>query len=302
MNKNAYRKPRFTGGLGNVSQFIERDAYRNQNVTPLTTESLPLPDNRGRVDVQGLNELGFVKGAMGTEAFQVTTVPIIEIAVGCLQAVLHRAFGLTEVVFENTDNLKRMLRVAGPQKIQYPRCSLSLDSAAPKSESFFSKTMALHGISIRRPGMAQNVHDTVRFMPVQLAFRLTYIYQDYNDAIKLTQSIMQMAGMRGLACVVKLHNGIDHQMLLMTDGNVTPGKVEFDNSVEVGAGTLEVTFTIDTQTMTIREGTLSAAPTVLFGDAADEAAEDSNTLKPLDPKPEVNPVDETIAEMLNQLP
>lgn len=180
--------------------------------------------------------------------YEASNIPIIEMHVIDIKAVLRRLFGWEDVIFESIPTVLSRFKIEGSGCYMLPRISLSLDSIDTKADQINARAMANAGLTTYSESKVQPVARENRFVPVELGFKISYFYSDYPTAVKFAQNFAMLSGLRQLRYNT-MGSNFDHHSVMMFGTNIPLVGIETADKGPVSM--MALPFTIQTTFATV---------------------------------------------------
>ena len=240
---------------------------RNDLTTPGSNpgDVLNLP-TAGKVRIYGLKR----DRIMGRRPGDFSNVNTVQIAIEAVAAIFKRVMGF-DCIFENTDNVKRVLKVRGKESYKLPQTFYSLTglendrAISPASEAQRQNPFTTVMHSPVQPRATSN-----HFVSTNLTFHVMRLQADYNEHVKELMSLAHFAHWQHLVYEVKFADGLTHYARLILPESWTPGSVQYDDGgKENGVSALEFDVTVSTllierETLNILQRVRTEGPSFLL--------------------------------------
>lgn len=231
--------------MGEARPLNPSQAFRRNDLTTPgsnTGDVVVLP-TAGKVNIYGLPQ----KKTRGRSQGDFSNIDTVMIAIESVAAVMKRVMDY-DLIFENTDNIKRVLKVRGKEAYKLPQTFYSLTGLENDRTTSPSPTpQRISPLTTVSESRVQRRAIANHFVSTNLTFHILRLQPDYNRHIAELSSLAQFAHWQKLVYEIAFPDGQRHYAVLTFPDTWTPGSVAFeDGSREGGVATLEFDVTVRT--------------------------------------------------------
>jgi hypothetical protein len=240
---------------------------RNDLTTPGSNpgDVITLP-TAGKLRIYGMNRSKVMNRRLG----DFSNVNTVQIAIEAVAAILKRAIDF-DCTFENTDNVKRVLKVQGKSSYKLPQTFYSLTGLeTDRSISPASEAQRQTPFTTVRQSRVQPRATTNHFVATTLTFHVVRLQADYNEHVKELMALAHFAHWQHIAYEVKFTDGLTHYATVALPESWSPSSIQFEEgSREPGVSTLEFdivvkTILIERETLNLLQRVRTEGPDFLF--------------------------------------